>query len=69
MPKKAKELNLLPIQLFDLSTDIAEQMNVATQQPHVVKELTSLLKSYIDRGRSTSGDDQINDVVVEMIKE
>ena len=69
VPKKAKELNLLPIQLFDLSTDIAEQMNVATQQPHVVKELTSLLKSYIDRGRSTSGDDQINDVVVEMIKE
>lgn len=59
--KKAKELELLPIQLYDLENDIAEENNVAEDNPDVVNELTSLMQKYIDEGRSTPGTPQTNE--------
>jgi arylsulfatase A-like enzyme len=51
---------LPPIQLYDLSRDIGEQENVQDQYPEVVKELKSLLSSYVKNGRSTPGANQPN---------
>ncbi|MEN8122494.1 MAG: arylsulfatase [Bacteroidota bacterium] len=61
VPSKAKELNLYPVQLYDLDKDIAEENNVAQQHPEVVKELTALMQKYIDEGRSTPGKKQKNE--------
>lgn len=52
---------LPPIQLFDLSKDPAEQNNLQEQYPEKVEELTDLLQSYVDLGRSTLGKSQQND--------
>ena len=46
---------LPPIQLYDMSTDPEEQENVYKEFPEVVKELRSLLISYIENGRSNPG--------------
>ena len=42
-------------ELFDLKTDIGEANNAIHSNPEVAAELASLLQSYLDRGRSTSG--------------
>jgi hypothetical protein len=60
----ATKLNLPPIQLYNLKTDIKEQHNLAASLPLVVKELTALLKKQIESGRSTEGRDQKNDLAV-----
>ena len=60
-PKKTKELNLYPVQLYNLEKDIAEENNVAENNPAMVKELTALMQKYIDEGRSTSGRKQSNE--------
>ncbi len=65
-PKKARELGLPKIQLYDLNQDIGERRNVADQYPWVVYELTALLDSYVKRGRSTPGPPQKNDVEVDI---
>jgi arylsulfatase A len=52
-PQKAKELNLPPIQLYDLTKDIAERENLYKDHPDVVKHLTELLEKYKRTGRST----------------
>lgn len=46
--------------LYDLKNDIKETRNVAEQHPEVVDKMTALLKSYVDRGRSTPGPAQQN---------
>jgi arylsulfatase A-like enzyme len=43
------------VQLYDLSTDVTEMKNVATEHPVVVKQLRSLMEQYIANGRSTPG--------------
>lgn len=48
------------LQLYDLSSDIAEKKNVADQYPEVVTELKELLASYVRNGRSTPGPVQQN---------
>ncbi|HEX5025588.1 MAG TPA: arylsulfatase [Agriterribacter sp.] len=68
VPKKAEELKLPPIQLYDLETDIAEQKNIAEQHPDVVDKLTALLQQYVDDGRSTPGKREKNDVPVAIRK-
>jgi len=53
--------NLPPIQLYDIEMDIEETTNLQDKYPEKVKELTDLLQSYVDRGRSTPGKRQTNE--------
>ncbi|MDP6358113.1 MAG: arylsulfatase [Planctomycetota bacterium] len=48
-------------ELFNLESDISETQDVAAANDSVVKGLTGLMQSYIDRGRSTPGATQKND--------
>ena len=56
VPKEAQEMNLPPVQLYNLEKDNVEQNNVYDQYPGVVEELKSLLEEYIRTGRSTPGE-------------
>lgn len=69
-PKPGKDdLSGLPaIQLYDLNADVGEQKNVQAEHPEVVKELTALLQSYADKGRSTPGKPQENNGAVDIFK-
>jgi arylsulfatase A len=49
-----------PIQLFDLQADPTESANLQAQQPEIVEELKKRLAKYIERGRSTDGEPQLN---------
>jgi arylsulfatase A-like enzyme len=60
-PGKAKDMDLPPVQLYDLEADIEEKNNVYKENPKVVKRLTKLMKSYIKKGRSTPGRPQSNE--------
>jgi arylsulfatase A len=61
-PNTKKDLQGLPAyQLFNLKTDPGEATNVYAQNPAKVKELETLLKKYINEGRSTPGKVQKND--------
>ena len=42
-------------------TDPSEKVNLQAQNPEIVKEMTYLLKKYIEEGRSTPGKPQKND--------
>ena len=50
-----------PMQLYDLEKDIEEKNNLQAKYPEKVKELTALLQSYVDVGRSTPGKKQTNE--------
>jgi arylsulfatase A len=56
--KEAKPLP--PIQLYNLETDIKEKTNLQHKHPDIVSQLTKLLQSYVDQGRSTPGKKQKN---------
>lgn len=56
------------MQLYDLSTDLAETRNLAAEQPAKVKELTALLEDMVQRGRSTPGMILSNAVEVQILK-
>lgn len=60
-PKKAREMGLPPVQLYDLEKDIVEKQNVFAGHPEVVQRLTQLLTEYVQKGRSTPGRPQKND--------
>ncbi|GHB65494.1 sulfatase family protein [Persicitalea jodogahamensis] len=63
-PNTKKDLEALPkYQLYDLENDPGEVKNLFAQNPAKVKELESLMKKYIDEGRSTPGKPQKNDFV------
>lgn len=47
-------------QLYDLSRDIGERNNVITEYPKLAMELRSVLKGYVENGRSTPGTPQSN---------
>jgi arylsulfatase A-like enzyme len=64
----ARKQNLPPVQLYDLSTDIAESKNVAADHPEIVEQLRALLNRYITEGRSTPGAAQKNDVEIDLDK-
>ena len=66
-PQAAAE-HLPDTQLYDLETDIAEQHNVQADHPEVVKELTDLLKRYVEEGRSTPGPKLQNDAHIQLRK-
>jgi arylsulfatase A-like enzyme len=59
------KLGMPEVQLFDLSNDIGERINLQDKQPEAVKKLTSLLEKYIEDGRSTKGEPQKNDVKID----
>jgi len=50
------------LQLYDLSHDIGEKENVASEHPEIVTRLTKLLEKYVADGRSTPGAKQKNTV-------
>jgi arylsulfatase A len=54
-PNSPEAKSLSPVQLYDLSTDVGETVNLQDKYPEVVKELTELLKRYVEQGRSTPG--------------
>lgn len=59
--------NGLPtVQLYDMWQDVRERSNVQAQYPVVVQEMTSLLKRYVDEGRSTPGSKSKNDSPVDI---
>ncbi len=60
-PKEAVEQDLPPLQLFNVAEDIAEEHNVADENPEIVEQLTALMQKYIDEGRSTPGAPQQNE--------
>lgn len=53
-------------ELYNLKNDIGETLDLAAAQPEVVARLTTLMRRYIDTGRSTPGKPQKNDVVVSL---
>lgn len=60
-PRPGKECNGLPsIQLYDMSEDIGERVNVHDKHPEIVHCLTALLTKYVGEGRSTPGLPQPN---------
>ncbi len=61
-PKPNSELAkvLPPVQLYDIETDVKENINLAADYPAVVKELTTLITGYVEKGRSTPGMNQSN---------
>ncbi|MCD6347365.1 MAG: arylsulfatase, partial [Bacteroidales bacterium] len=60
-PNKAIRLGLPEVQLYNLSTDIGEKVNLYEENPGKAKELYDLLMKCVDDGRSTPGEKQTND--------
>jgi arylsulfatase A-like enzyme len=56
------------VQLFNLTTDLAEVENLEAKHPEVVARLTQKLESLVANGRSTSGATQSNAVPVDLWK-
>ena len=69
-PKEADAVKqgLPTVQLYDMSGDVRESVNVQDKHPDVVERLTRLLEKYIAEGRSTPGTPQKNDVTVDIWK-
>lgn len=63
-PGKDNTDDLPQVQLFDLSSDLAETKNLVSEQPEVVARLTQLMDRFVTEGRSTPGVAQKNDVPV-----
>ena len=53
-----------PIQLYDLSSDLGENRNLAAKNPKQVGQMKALLEKLIIQGRSTPGPKQKNDVKI-----
>jgi arylsulfatase A len=68
-PRPQDDTSGLPaVQLYDLAADPGETTNLAEKHPDRVAAMTTMLKRDIDRGRTTPGPDQANDVPITMIK-
>ncbi|MDF1746824.1 MAG: arylsulfatase [Gimesia sp.] len=69
-PKPGKDdlSQLAEIQLYNLNDDAGEQQNVQHLHPEIVKDLTTLLQSYVERGRSTPGKPQQNNGTVNIFE-
>jgi len=61
-PRPGKEEQGLPaVQLYNMKDDIGETVNLQDKYPDTVKELTAILRKYIEEGRSRTGEPQKND--------
>lgn len=49
-------------ELYNLEADLSESKDVLPANPSVAAKLTALMESYIERGRSTPGVTQVNDI-------
>lgn len=49
------------VELYNLRDDIAEERDLASGHPEIVRQLTAKLQAVVDRGRSTPGEIQAND--------
>jgi len=58
---EAAKQGLPPIQLYNLESDPKETANLQERHPEIVAELTSILRRYIEEGRSTPGPRQYNE--------
>jgi arylsulfatase A-like enzyme len=47
-------------ELYNLNSDMKENENLADQYPERCRQMTSVLKGYVEEGRSTSGPGQLN---------
>ena len=59
--KEAIEQGLPTWQLYDLSSDPKETKNLIDKHPDLVKQMTDILRKYVENGRSTPGTPQQND--------
>ena len=66
--KEAAAEGLPSIQLYDMEGDVSETANVVSEHPEVVRELLAALEKDIERGRSTPGAPQQNDVEIDLFK-
>ncbi len=67
-PPEARKKKLPNVQLYDLSTDVAESVNLQEKHREIVNELTSLMVRYVTTGRSTPGEKQKNDAEVQFLR-
>jgi arylsulfatase A-like enzyme len=67
-PQAVKQ-GLPSVQLYDMSRDDTERVNVEQKHPEVVERLVRLLEEYVAEGRSTPGTPQKNDVRVDIWKQ
>jgi len=65
---EATKQGLPDVQLYDLSTDVAESKNLQAEHPDVVARMTKILEQQIANGRSTPGAKQKNDAAIQIIK-
>ncbi|CAM4153658.1 sulfatase family protein [Zobellia nedashkovskayae] len=65
---KAIEKGLPAIQLYNMRKDPSETTNVSAKHPKLVENLTTELVEIVESGRSTSGTEQDNDVLVDIFK-
>ncbi|MDD4873050.1 MAG: sulfatase-like hydrolase/transferase, partial [Kiritimatiellae bacterium] len=56
------------VQLYDMSGDVGEKVNIQEQHTDVVERLTKLLEKFVTDGRSTPGVPQKNDVPITILK-
>jgi arylsulfatase A-like enzyme len=52
-------------ELFNVRDDLSQRHNLFAEKPEIVSQLKSLLKKYVEQGRSTPGVPQANDVEVQ----
>lgn len=66
---KPKKIKGIDVQLYNIEKDPSEQNNLANNMPDKVQQLTLLLQSQVDAGRSTLGTKQHNDTAVNIFKD
>ncbi len=64
----AKAQKLPDIQLYDLTADISEKVNVEAEHPDIVAKLTADLQKAVADGRTTAGATETNDHAVDIWK-
>ena len=62
--KEAKTKGLPLMQLYDMEQDLGEQNNLAASKPETAERLRKLLDTQIEKGRTTPGPAQKNDMPV-----
>jgi arylsulfatase A-like enzyme len=65
---QAKSDGLPDVQLYRLDKDLGETKNLAGEHPEQVEKMRAMLKDQVERGRSTPGKPQRNDVPVDIDK-